>query len=823
MKRKQVIAGLLALAMTFSLVGCQSKDKGKTDGKELTLWAEASTVKLKQNDSGKAAKESDDKKILKINMAKNESEGVELMLYAKQDIKAYNVTVSDLESENGKITSEKIDIYHVFYQTAEGNSKSGNPEYATGEIPDPMLPMETAVEYQETKVEKGNNQMVFLDVETDKDTPAGLYTGMVTVKADEAEYTIPMEVTVHDVTYPDQRGLKTAFSLFDRDHYASAELDASDEQARAYVDTLLEFNMSSNLPYEGEGGIETYLEVIKEYYDKPGFSSYRLYYQTAAGSYNGKPVRYNAALLKEYIIAIAKMSVEEKKNYLDKAYAYFYTVADEPATEEQFLTAKAALDSFNEVLRDADKELRYLYGGTEDFAYYNDTVSDTLLHIEEILPGSYDISDAKKYGLDNLTFVPEISNLHTESDREYYTEDREDMEIWTYTCVGPVYPYPSGHTDDYTLGFRLTSWMCHDYDWDGFLMWGTADYLNLEYGDVKADAWTTMDTGQGRPGDGKYFYPGEKYGLDNPCPSLRAMAYRDGVDDYALLDCISAIYEEENLDASIALQQIYDKLFSGVIPITDSELFEQVRQEVFDMLKDLKSDVGVMYADAKTELEMATFSFKTTNENAKVEADGKTLVANTEGLYEVEVDLTKQSAYTFTVSCGKASKEYTRILLDGKLGVVNGFEDAADVSKYLFSTTKGYEAAVDNNKANAHDGDKSLHLTLNKAKEDTLPYFAIDKESELIGGSWKNIRTMKFYVYNAGKEEISMDTTYYTSEEVSVGNYKLAPGKWTLVEVTMPQDLKNIDSIQEFDFNFEQGSSVELYLDSFATVVEKGE
>lgn len=817
MKMKRIIAGILAVMLLSSSVGCS--DSGKTSGSELTIWSEASTVKIKQFDDGEAAKSSAGKNILKINMAQNESEGVQLMMYAKKEIPFYEVSVSDLVSENGIIKADMIDIYHTFYQTVEGNGKAGNAAFATGEIPDPLLPMKTAVEYEETHIQKGANQMVFLDVTTDASTPAGLYNGVATVKTEKDSYQIPMEVTVYDVAYPDNRGLKTAFSYFDRDHFATGEMDASDEQTVAYFETLLEYNMSSFLPFEGVGGIETYLELLRTYYDTPGFNSYRLYYQTAGGSYNGKACRYNAALLKEYIIAIAKMSVEDHVNYLDKAYTYFYTVADEPKTEEQFLTAKAALDTFNELLRDADDELRELYGGTKDYAYYDGTVSEALLHIEEVLPGSYDIEDAKYYGLGNLTFVPELSYLHTDSDRYYYSNEREDRELWTYTCVGPVYPFPSGHTDDYTLGFRLTSWMCHDYDLDGFLMWGVADYLNLEYGDVKADAWTTMDTGQGRPGDGKLFYPGEKYGLDYPCPSLRAISYRDGVDDYALLNIVAGIYEEEGLDASVALRQVYDQLYSGVIPITDSELFETVRESVFEMIAELKSNVGVLYQEANTELATANFSFKTVNKDAVVKAEGNTLTADDEGIYHIEVDLTKQSKFTFTVTYGEESKEYTRVLLDGVLGQVNGFENIDDFENYLFSSSIGYEATINEDAAFVNEGNQSAHIIINKEKADTLPYFAIEKDSELVGGSWNGIETMKFNIYNAGEEEISMDATYYTSREVSVGTYKLAPGAWTLIEVQMPQDIADVETIQEFDFNFEKGSSVDLYLDSFVTVV----
>ena len=818
MKAKRMITGLLVTALMMSTVGCMGQ--GKTNGSEMTIWSEASTVKIKQFDDGEAVKNAGSKNVLKVNMAQNESEGVQLMIYAKKDIEAYEVTVSDLVSENGIIPADQIDIYHVFYQTAEGNGKAGNPLYATGETPDPMLPFEKAVEYQENFIQKGANQMVFLDVETKASTPAGLYTGVATVTVEGDKFQMPMEVTVYDVVYPDNRGLKTAFSYFDRDHFATAELDASDEQTTAYFETLLEYNMSSWLPFEGTGGITKYLELLKQYYNEPGFSAYRLYYQTAGGTYNGKPVRYNAALLKEYIIAIAKMSVEDRVNYLDKAYTYFYTVADEPATEEQFLTAKAALDTFNEVLRDADTQLRELYGGTSDYEYYANLVSETLLDIESVLPGSYDVGDARKYGLDNLTFVPEISNLHSESDRYYYTYGREDSEIWAYSCVGPIYPYPTGHTDDYSLGFRLTSWMCHGYDWDGYLMWGVTSYLDREYGDVIADAWETMNTGHGRPGDGKLFYPGEKYGLDTPCPSLRAIAYRDGVDDYALLNTVTAIYEEEGLDAQAALQPLYDSLYSGVIPITDSDLFETIREGLFQMIDELRSGVGVLYKDAKTELATATFSFKTVDAQAKVEAQGTELAKDEEGCYHVEVDLTKQSEYTFTVTSGEQTKEYTRILLDGTLGHVNGFEEIDDMGNYVFSSAAGYAAEVNTDENYVKDGSQSLHLVMNPEKTETIPYFAIEKGSKLIGGSWEDIKMLKFYLYNPSKEEVSMDATYYTSKEVSVGTYTLAAEGWTLVEIPMPQDIKDVEAIQEFDFNFAEGSSVEVYLDSFVTVVK---
>lgn len=824
MNLKKVATMAICLTLAFSTVGCGKKSSNSNAAigdKNLTLWYEASTVKLKQNDNGNAVKSAKSKNVLKVHMARNEAEGVQLMMYAKNDIPSYDVKVSDLTCGDEKISKDAIDIWQVKYQKVSGNEKTGNQEFATGMIPDPLLPMKTAVEYKENSITKGNNQSIYFDIETTKDTKPGTYTGIVTVETSDNEYEVPLEVTVYDVVYESTPGLKTAFSYFDRDHFATAELDATDEKTETYFETLLKYNMSSFLPYEGEGGIERYLELLKKYYNYDGFNSYRLYYDTAGSNYNGKSCLYNEELLKEYIKAIAEMSVEDKVDYLNKAYVYFYTISDEPASEEQFLRAKDILELYNEVLWDADSELRLEYGGTEDYKYYDETVSKTLLNIPDILPGSYDIEDAKKYGLENLTFVPEISCLHTESDRELYTNGREDKELWAYSCVGPVYPYPSGHTDDYTLGFRLTSWMCFDYDWDAYLMWGTVNYLNLEGGEAVADAWETMDTGQGRPGDGKLFYPGAKYGLDEPCPSLRAMAYRDGTEDWELLNALQKKYEEKEMDSDNALQPIYDQLYSGVIPTTDSYLFEEVRKTVFEMINELNSSTGILYGDRVVGLDNATISIKCVDDNAVVTVEGEKINKDDNGFYVIKTDLTKSSKCIFNVENGKEKKEYTYKFINGIIKSSEDFENISNVEDYVMSTTEGYVGTINEDKTYAMNSDKSIRMLLNKDKKDTLPYFAITKESKLIGGSFEGINSMKFYLYNAGEKEITMDATYYTTQEISVGKYTLPAKQWTMVEVNMPQDIDNLASIEEFDFNFEKGTTADIYIDSFVTVNEE--
>lgn len=823
MKMKRIVSSFLAISMMFGFVGCNGLS-WKLKGKSLTLWAEASTVKIKQQDDGKASKSAGEKNKLQIHMAKNESEGVQLMMYAKQDVEAYDVKVSDLKSKEDVISSDNIDIYMLKYQTVEYLQSTPNDAFPIGSrVPDPMLPIETAVEYKENTVKKGNNQAVYFDVETTKDTKAGVYTGTVILETEKEKYKVPIEVTVHDVEIADTPELKTAFPYFDRDHFASAELDASDEKTATYVETLMKYNMGSTLPFEGAGGVEEYISLLRKYYNEPGFTAYRVYYDPSGSIYDGETCSYNAPLLKEYIRAIAQASVEDQVNYFEKAYCYFYTVADEPVTEEQFLTAQASLNMYKKVLSDCDEELRYQYSGTSQYEFYTEKISESLIGLPNVLPGHIITEEMEKYDLEEYTMAPLISNFQTEADRKRATEGRGDKELWTYTCNYPVYPYPSNHTDDWCLGYRLTSWMCCDYDWAGFLQWRSVGYI---YGTVGSgnvpDPWETMNSDAGRPGDGVLFYPGAKYGLDAPCPSLRAMAYRDGTEDYSLLKVVEQIYEDKQLDAKHALSDLYSQVYSGVIPITDSYVFEDVRLQLFDLIASLDSKTGILYQNVTVDFDSAEIIFKCVDEQAKIQVDGKEMKPEKNGTVQVKIDLTKQSACEIKVTNGKEERTYVKHLLDGKVGAMCGFEDTTDESDYVVISNKGSEAVLNTDTNQVKDGKTSLHLTLNKDKEDVIPYFGIEKNSSLIGGSWTDVISMKFYIYNASQEDINMQAAYFTTSEVPVDTYYLKAGEWTMVEVPMPTNLDNLDSIQEFDFNFETGSTVDIYMDNFVTIM-KGE
>lgn len=820
MTAKRIAAFLLALCLCVGLCACADVQPSAQSSKnDLILWAESSGVKYLQNDQGEVAKTAGEKSVLQVQMAKNETEAVQLMMYANVDIGCYNVTVSDLVCGNSIIPASSVEIFHEYYQAFRKTNQPSNPDLATGYSPDPLLPMETAVEYGETAIEQGNNQAVLLDVTTTASTAAGTYTGTVTVTADGKEYTMPMEVKVWDIDLTGATELQTVFSVFLTDHFASAELDSSQEMHEAYIDLMLKYKMSGRLPFEGDGGAEKFVELLREYYFKSGFTAYAIHVEPTGSYYNGTASNVNLPLMKEYVRAIAMASIEDRVNYLDKAYSYFTTDVDEPTTEEEFLRAKQTVDLYFTMLSDCDAELRAELADTADYEWYVEVVSPVLLNIPDVIPGSYDTNDVLEYGLERITVCPELSNFGNAEYRKTLTENMTQTDIWMYTCWGPVYPYANAHTSDIPMATRVMGWMCYELDTPAYLMWATSDYLYI-YGEPMGDPWESGYTGQPSLGDGKLTYPGAKYGIYGPCASLRMVAYRDMSEDYQLLQILNDLYEEQGLDADVALQPLFRKIYNeSMTVIRDVDAMEEVRTELFEMIIALQSGMDVYYQSENKGIDTVELKFKVA-EGVSVAVDGNTLTPDADGIYTVTANLYEQQSISMTLTRGEETRTVVRTLMNGVLGQAQSFEDGASVGSWISCFGKN---SVELSTEYANDGTYSAKLLLNPNAESTLPFFAITRDSDLIGGSWEGITKLKLCLYNPGEESVNLSVTYYTGSDNTLASFDLPAGQWTTVELTIPTAAEvggDLNSMEEIDFNFEQGTAVILYADSLVTVKE---
>ena len=115
-------------------------------------------------------------------------------------------------------------------------------------------------------------------------------------------------------------------------------------------------------------------------------------------------------------------------------------------------------------------------------------------------------------------------------------------EYWWFYSVEPYAPHANARLDNPLHQSRLAGWMSYLVGVDGFeYFWATDWKANADLRDVrwpaKAAKWRT-----GLSGAGQLCYPGDD-GL--PIPSLRLIALRDGMEDWALLQMTGETFRRE--------------------------------------------------------------------------------------------------------------------------------------------------------------------------------------------------------------------------------------------------------------------------------------
>ncbi|MBQ7948833.1 MAG: DUF4091 domain-containing protein [Clostridia bacterium] len=812
--KKKNIRKALSLALSAVMLGgvigsaascgaTQNSDGGTEEaaGVGITLWTTDAQEKVLQNYTGDIPELTP----LTIEMAKGEYEGAQVVFLANEDIDGYTVEVSRLTNGKAYIPEENVSVYMEKYLEIT-TRKGTNPDFKVGSmVPDALLPMDVAVEYGENVVKEGNTQAIYVEVQTLADTAPGVYTGTVTVRAKEGVYNVPVSLTVWDFEVPATPSTKNYLSRFSRDNYASFEFDSSDYMDTVYFEEQLKYRMNCYLPFNGVGGEEKYVELLRKYYNWAGFSIYNVYYEVTSQIYDGMTVPFNVTLLKTYLKAIVKASLEDNVNYLDKAIFYFCNIIDEPSESRpgSFEKVQNVNAAYKKMLLDVNAELEAELVGYDNYSFFLETVSETLVTIPNVLPLNKpdSVDKMNSIGADAITPCIELEFLYNQDQRDHaFADDLEgdwpyEKEDWFYTCVSPKYPYPTTHIDDYLLGSRLMSWMQKAYDMDGYLNWAINDYLWDNYSEPVDDPYTETMRGDYVPGDGFLFYPGAPYGIIGPVGSLRAVSYRDGMEDYEYLNMLDEIYTERGLDSQAIEDTLYASVFSEVTPITDRDVFYATRRELAEMILLCSSDHGVLYEDIVVQQGKAIVRFNTYNEDATVSYKGEQLVKEA-GSYQLIIDLSKETTLVLSVTFDGKTVE-TKKVLSGLYQIAIDFEDGKTDG---IRTRTETPISINTDTQYVSNGNQSLRIDLTgKVVEGTYePFFSISAAS-LNGGNLSELQDLTLSIYNTEAETVELRlSTFVGDQYLSINDYELAPG-WNYLQIKV-STLSRLDKVNGFYF-----------------------
>lgn len=819
---RKVLATALSLSCLLS-IGCSDKDSSTVENLEwFSVHAHEKVLRNKDY-----ADKSD--KVLDIALCKNEYEGTQLILNAKEDIKSYDIEISELVSDNAIFNSDNVKIYNEKYMKLL-HKKGSNPVSEKGdEIADAILPFDVAKEYHENYVEEGQNQGVYIEVNTDESTLPGTYTGTVTITADGQKYYAPLRVTVYDIVLPLQSKAQNFWNNVFYTQYGTSEMDTTDNMTKLYLDKMLEYKLNGTLPFSGNGGPDAYVELIKEYYHKPGFSCYQFYYEGGRVSYTHKDREtgeweteaafYNSPLMKEYILAVARASVEDRVNYLDKAMFYFLTIdgADEPVNEEDFLRSTEVARVFQMVIEDVAYELKDEYTDTQAYTYYMETVFDTILDLDIVLTVTGNTIRAEMESRDaEYTYCPNIGCINTVDMREYYAGSGD---WWFYTSNSPYYPTATHHLDDMYTSLISLGWIQKVYDIKGYLNWNVADYLERGY-----NAYTVDQINDFSPGDGWILYPGYEYGIEGPVASLRAVALRDGIDDYDLFTVMEEKYQEIGFSHEETLgivNTIFEQFVTDTTPAQSTSIYQSAKEEIYSYIFNVSDDFGLLIFDKDYFGGKTKVTFDTINPNATVEYKGQMLTRTEKGRYELTIDLSKEQTLEFTVALNGESKTVVNTV-GGAYQIVESFENGLMQG---LAVNKSSTLSLQTGGDYAYHGENTAKITLRAGVEDD------DKTEFSLGRPFvnkllqENADEIELLVYNASEYEISMTLRGRDNEKYKrLADYKLSPGWNTLVlknaaKLCSTYSYKNLNFIT---YSLTEGMEAELYLDALA-FIKKGE
>ena len=534
---------------------------------------------------------------LRMNGIKGDVESVQLMVTPEENVSDYNFAMGDIVTHSGSlISADCFEIYaeHYIEITSSYNS---NTDY--GYYPDALVPLENYRAGGCNSIDAGENQGIWLNLNIPADAEAGTYTGAGKLTLDGEEYTIPVELTVYDVTMPEQVHAVTAFGIW-LDRIEAGEGDDSTEMEDAYYWYLVNKRiMPTESPVYGRLSWEGIAKhIADELAENPQVSAYMLPFKDVRRDdgvwtlNEGWMLNLFNALIDENIAR--REAGNETIDLFKKAYFYVASITDEPGADDY------------ENLRDVDLTLtRCKFAVAERLNDYPD-LKESLLSMENVITTEY---NEQLLGSDTVggvqTWCPQFQHFNTQEQRDIYKSRQNSTDrlmgenVWWYGCNNPKYPYPTYHLDDSLSSSRTLSWMQYDYGVEGNLYWSVNNYVRKG---ENVSIWDTVTSYGGAVQEGQLLYPGNAYGIYGPIATLRLESIREGNEDYEyfwLFEQKIQEYNEANgtqLDAHALLQTYFEGLYEGTIPTRDSDAFYQQRIRLLKDLEALYTDTDAAVA-----------------------------------------------------------------------------------------------------------------------------------------------------------------------------------------------------------------------------------
>lgn len=714
--------------------------------------------------------------VFDISAAKGETDGAQVIIKPSEKIASYDFEISDLTNGKGDmIDKSNVNVYTQIYTRVVNGTK----DFPAGRYPDALIPVKYIKKAEENSIEKDANQGFWLDVTVPSDTAAGEYTGKATFLYDGKSKDIDIAVKVYDFSMPEAPTVDATYLIWDN-WLIYGELDSTVEKWRDYFEFLLDYNVCGhNLPVE-LGDIEGFKAAVRKYYNR--LNKFYIPWKVLGAGANQT---IDGNLLKDYLIAIAEISVEDNVNYFEKAQTYIHTITDE-----------STHDVFKDTRYPATLKLLDYYAKLKQ-EVVNTLVSDGVIESDscEIAKSILAVSQLSTTPY-HQPYADLGEDLFCASYRHYDTTDelselkRLQDEGYTFYSYGAATTGLTGSwiINDYTISGRDVFWSKFAYNIRGDLFWNATGYCawwqtNVAGGyGVLNDFYIQASHDGTTNGDGYMLYPGAIYGSDKPFPSIRLMQRRDGIDDYDYLSVLKSLYsdlaDEYNTDVDInkAIQAVYDNIFSLSSSKLNYQGLVDMRDFIAKLIESAKGDSGFMIKNMEllqSGIELEVYSKK-----------GYSLNINGKTYNGVDSGNGKKYSVTLPYSdiaikiVGSGYEKEIKFAAGSAPETLYAFSDEAELKNISFAINGTQKAEL----SSEHSlSGQAVKLTLGGYSEyeshRPYAYFAVNG---LVGLSY-----IEFSVYNPGNKDLVVEINARNSLDVEYGLdvITLKAGEWTPVKV----------------------------------------
>ncbi|MFV1988827.1 MAG: glycoside hydrolase domain-containing protein, partial [Gemmatimonadota bacterium] len=476
---------------------------------------------------------------VEIELARNEVEGTQMILFPTEDVAGVAVRVEPLAGPgDAVISSEDIEIRTVGYvNLIESRSAGGR----VGWHPDPLFPN------QPVDLKRGVPQSFLVSVRTEVDTPPGDYFGALVIEAAGRSVRRELAVRVWDVVLPETPRFKTAnfadWRLPGRMWPVSQGYPELDDEARlSHMLRLADLGFEYRLPptvflanglsswNEGGRGETTY-----------GFPTHD---DDGAGGQVFNPDRTDRLIdymlergANHFFLAVTSNVWRHSPDggRRDRLVAYLNDYRDH-------LRARGLLDlayvynidePWNEAVREAKQTytlIRERVG--PDLRVMQNTNQNNPRIVPQLL-GFFDVLDIN-LGFHDVTDVAAYRSLHPGPLGELWW----NVNRWPDTHPNLFVEYP-------LMDARIIGPLSYAYDIDGFEYWGMVWVDGIgNYRPVASDELRVPWEVDAHSLDGTLVYPAEDGEI---YPSLRLASLRDGFEDLELLYVLESLNPEHPL------------------------------------------------------------------------------------------------------------------------------------------------------------------------------------------------------------------------------------------------------------------------------------